>query len=363
METGLSKLWRVRQTGERYYRATIGPALGLRWPGLNLSLLYWIRASIYSLSAQQFGGIRILAMERVGISLRYEEVTDVSELASDLEALHDIGPDFVEVSPQGLGIIVGGKLDRESLVAVKEVLAEAEMKYTIHPPLRLNLMDLDRLELQRNILESSVRFAGEIGAPIVVCHAGVRDNRSHVRHSLSAQLSMERSVLREVGNLAGEVGVTIAIENWCPIEPLITGERYTYSIWPSELAAQVAEVEHPSVGLCLDVGHAFIASTFYGFDLVKECSSAAPLVRHLHLHDNLGHPEITSESEPTERLAFGLGDLHLPPGKGSIPLAELFSKIEFTQAETCCVELPANTSRAVCKMSLDSARDLVELSR
>lgn len=96
----------------------------------------------------------------------------------------------------------------------------------------------------------------------------------------------------------------IADENWCPIEPLINGDHYTYSVWPAELAGQVAAVDHPSVRICLDVGHAFVASTFHGFDFIEECAVAAPFVRHLHLHDNLGRPEPWTEGEPSERSGW-----------------------------------------------------------
>lgn len=67
--------------------------------------------------------------------------------------LHVVGPDFVEVCPQGLGIIVGSQIDWDRLAPVKKALAAADLEYTVHPPLRLNLMDLDRLELQRSILD------------------------------------------------------------------------------------------------------------------------------------------------------------------------------------------------------------------
>lgn len=82
-----------------------------------------------------------MSVHRVGISLRHEDVADVAELADDLEMLQDLGPDFVEVCPQGLGIIVGGQIDWDRLAPVKEALAAADLEYTVHPPLRLNLMD------------------------------------------------------------------------------------------------------------------------------------------------------------------------------------------------------------------------------
>ena len=49
-----------------------------------------------------------MSIERLGISLRYEDVADAARLADDLAMLHEVGPDFVEVCPQRLGIIVGG---------------------------------------------------------------------------------------------------------------------------------------------------------------------------------------------------------------------------------------------------------------
>lgn len=303
-----------------------------------------------------------MSVPRLGISLRYEEVASAAKLAEDLEMLAEIGADFVEVCPQGLGIIVGGRIDWDRLEPVKEALASSDLEYTVHPPLRLNLMDLERLELQRNILESGVLFAGEISASAVVCHAGVRYNRQHAHHNLLAQMSAERDALREVGDLAGELGVTIAVENWCPIQSLIGGDHYTYSVWPSELAGQVAAVDHPAVGVCLDIGHAFVASTFHGFDFLRECATAAPTVSHLHLHDNLGRPEPVREPEPTERLAYGVGDLHLPPGKGDIPLDELFSEIEFPKNPAACVELPAQTSSTVAQEALKDARVLIGLN-
>lgn len=147
-----------------------------------------------------------MSVDRVGISLCYDDLTDGSRLVEDLDVLKDIGPDFVEVCPQRLGSIVGGRIDWGRLTVVKEMLNAAGLEYTVDLPLRLNLMDLDRLKLQRSILESEVGFAGEIGASIVVCHVGVRDNRRHARHSLGVQLAAERTVLREVGDLAGNLG-------------------------------------------------------------------------------------------------------------------------------------------------------------
>lgn len=147
------------------------------------------------------------------------------------------------------------------------------------------------------------------------------------------------------GEIAGRLGVTIAVENSYPEPSVLNGERYAYAARPSELAGQVSGMDHPAVGVCLDVGHAFVAASFYGFDFVRECAEIAPLVRHLHLHDNLGRPDPGGESRLSERHAYGLGDLHLPPGHGAVPLEELLEAASFAGPPTCCVELLPDLQR------------------
>ena len=124
-----------------------------------------------------------MAFRSVGTNLSWPYTDGVSGLAEDLEALKSAGPDFVEVWPQNLGVILGGSLDANRLRTVGELL-EAELAYTVHAPLEVNLMDLSTHGLQRDVLNSSLRFAKDIGAEVVVCHAGP--------HVTSAAYSCER---------------------------------------------------------------------------------------------------------------------------------------------------------------------------
>jgi len=41
----------------------------------------------------------------------------------------------------------------------------------------------------------------------------------------------------------------------------------------------------------------------------------------------------------SEHTVYGLGDLHLPPGRGTIPLGDLLRRVSFPENPTCCVEL------------------------
>ena len=302
-----------------------------------------------------------MALERIGINFSSRRLADESALAEDLEELKSASPDFVEVGPHGLGVILGGRLNEGRAAQVEKVLASAGHAYTVHAPHALDLMDLGTRDLQRDALETSVRFAARIGAPVVVCHAGKRVSLRDSRRRLDDQLAAERTVLRELGEIAYNLGVTIAVENSYPEPPIVRGTTYAYAAWPSGLAGQVAAVEHQAVGICLDVGHAAVASSFFGSDLLKECAVAAPLVRHVHLHDNLGYPDLTEggESRVAERLAYGIGDLHLPPGSGAIPLEKLFENIPFPQARTCCVELYPGL-RHLAKETLAAAREFLK---
>lgn len=302
-----------------------------------------------------------MAFGRIGINLSQSRLAERRELAEDLRELEAVGPDFVEVAPHRLGVILGGRLNEKRTAEVEAVLVAAGHAYTVHAPHALDLMDLDTHGLQRDVLESSVRFAARIEAPVVVCHAGKRVALRDARHRLDDQLAAERDALREIGEVASGLGVKIAVENSYPEPPIVRGTTYAPSAWPSGLAGQVAAVDHPAVGICLDVGHAAVAASFFGFGYLKECAAAAPLVHHVHLHDNLGRPDLAEggESRVSERLAYGIGDLHLPPGKGTVPLEKLFRSTVFPQNPTCCMELFPGL-RHPAKEALSSARELLQ---
>ncbi len=303
-----------------------------------------------------------MAFRSVGINQPWRRPDSFFGLAEDLEASKHAGADFVELMPHDLGVILGGNLDASRLLPVQELLLEANLAYTVHAPLEINLMDLAARDVQRDVLDASLRFAGGIGAGIVVCHAGQRIASRDARYSFKEQLAAERRALREAGDLAGELGVTIAVENYYPELPIVRGAVYDYSVWPSELAEQISAVDHPAVGLCLDVGHAALASEVFGFDYFEECAVAALLVRHVHLHDNLMKTNLIGEPPVSEHPVYGLGDLHLPPGRGTIPIEDLFRRVDFPNDPSCCVELSPECYPLVTE-ALHTARELRELAR
>ncbi len=288
-----------------------------------------------------------MTIASVGIHLPHVRLDGTRELAEDLAFTRSLEPDFVEIWPQSLGVILGGSLDAFRLREIRDLLLDADLAYTVHAPLEINLMDLTTPDLQRDTLDASLRFAQEIGAETVVCHAGQRIGTRDFRHSMAEQLNAERNALRRAGDRADDLGLALAVENYYPELPIVQGEIYDYSVWPAELAARISDVDHPAVGVCLDVGHAALAAGVFGFDYFEACAAAAPLVRHLHIHDNLRRSNLTGVPPVSEHAAYGLGDLHLPPGAGNIPLRELFRRVDFPRNPSCCVELsPDLYSRA-----------------
>ena len=298
-----------------------------------------------------------MAFRSVGTNLSRLYLDNLYQLSEDLETLKGAGADFVEIWPHHLGVILGGSLDEIRLRTARDLLLEADLAYTVHAPLEVNLMDPTSPALQRDVLDASLRFAHAIGAEVVVCHAGQRVAARDFRHSMGDQLIDERSALRRAGDLAEDLDLAIAVENYYPELPIVRGELYDYSVWPSELAEQIYKVRHPAVGICLDVGHAALAAGVFDFDYIEECAALAPLVRHVHLHDNLQRTNLTDEPAISEHTVYGLGDLHLPPGRGTIPLGDLFRRMNFPESPSCCVELsPENFSQV--PEALQAARAL-----
>ena len=67
----------------------------------------------------------------------------------------------------------------------------------------------------------------------------------------------------------------------------------------------------------------------------------APVSGHMHLHDSFGRPTTVRKFySDAERVAYGMGDLHLPLGWGAIPFETLLPGKPFLPGTVMIVELP-----------------------
>jgi len=264
---------------------------------------------------------------------------DLEVLGRELDYYRDIGFTHVELSPHGVGAIRGGVLNQERLRELKTLLARYPFRYAVHGPNPLNLMNADPDTLDRPAFIASLEFTAALDAEVMVYHAGrylaeedfllspqpyphEEDfllSPQPYPHAEKREVLWERekALLYQMGEIAARHGVTIAVEN---ARPYLNAPGYCYGESLVLLARMIREVGHCSVGATLDIGHAYLAARRYGWNLYDGVEAVAPLVRHIHLHDNFGRCSASYERKQYEMAAMGRGDMHMPIGWGEIPV-------------------------------------------
>lgn len=259
---------------------------------------------------------------------------DLEKLEKWLVLFESLGFDHVEIPPHGLDVIIGGNINRKRLEKIKSILQQFRLNYTVHAPDFLNLMDSKNIDLQKAVFRASLEFTYEIRGRLLVYHAGkVPADYTKDEALLEDLKAMERELLREFSNSISNTDILIGVEN-ADVDPsIVFGKKYAYSALIDKLVEQVSKIGKPNVGITFDFGHAKVASTYFGFDYFSSIMLASPYINSLHVYDSFGKPNYMDESLPYMfQLIYGLDDLHLPLGWGDIPLGEIFSKLEISQA-------------------------------
>jgi sugar phosphate isomerase/epimerase len=261
---------------------------------------------------------------------------DLATLSARLDRLEWAGVEVVELMPDRAWVLIGGEINHRRLTRLQAVLADRPLRYTMHAPAALNLFDRVRPDLHERLFQSSIEVAAAIGAEILVYDAGRRLPGRVDVFDLEALLAHERSSLRRFGGHAAEHGIRIAVENLTPAAEATASMPDTplpYGADLRRLAEHVAAVDNAAVGICLDIGHAYLFETVTRGFLLEAVAAAAPWTAHLHIHDNFGWPEATVHmpAQP-DRRAVGEADLHLPIGWGTIPFETIFDSIAFPRA-------------------------------
>ena len=251
----------------------------------------------------------------------------LSALRETLDRIAGIGFTHAEISAKSLAVACGGRLLPRRLEALHVALDGVPVRLTVHgtnvsSARAGNLMDVTTPN-QRRVAEADLALAAAIGAEVLVLHSGSLRDVYLDDDALALAMAAERDALRALGDDAGRHGILIAVENIDPVGIYLA--RRAYGLRLDALAEQVARVDHPQVGICLDIGHAYLAAAYLGFDYLSAIRDVAPRVVHLHLSDNLGRTMLDGEVDLSERLALGDGDLHLLPGWGAIPLPDVFA--------------------------------------
>lgn len=263
---------------------------------------------------------------RLGVGITVKGIAaDLSNFGGSLDELTTIGCETAELPMAELGLVVGGRLCREQLARVIGVVRGRALRYTAHGPLAVNLLiGSDRLPRHLEVLRAAMAAAAEIGVERFVLHAGY--TRPDDDHALEAAYAGQRETLSRLGDEARSLGLLLCVEN---IYPGFDGEQVTPS--PSRLAAELALIDHPAIAATLDFGHARLHAAKTGGDFEAEIAALAPFARHVHVHDGFGRPDNGWTPSPGEKLAFGLGDLHLPIGWGDTPWDRVWEVCRFPE--------------------------------
>ena len=251
----------------------------------------------------------------------------LDRMRRDLDHFSDLKIAAVEIPVHGLDAIVHGRLNRTRTLSIRNILHGYEFAYSVHSPNPLNLMDRDHGALHYQVFRASLEFASEIGAGVLVYHAGryVPEEAfsipGYVEFTDADRASLLDREACAVRDLADEFpDVFICIEN---ARPYLYHSPYCYAENPWELLEQVARIARPNVRVNLDTGHLYMAAKHHRFDAVDAAAALRNVIAHAHVHDNFGLSIYHNEKQQTHLVPFGRGDAHMPVGWGEIPIGTI----------------------------------------
>ena len=244
------------------------------------------------------------ATARLGLSIPY----DWWPAAPILKEIEAAGFTYVQVPSPPPSVLIHPRDVHRHASALSETLGTSGLRPVLHGPgsVRVGSRHGDLA------LQGLISYAAEVGASHVVYHAA---NLPDEPASEDGRLAETRS-LAALAKHAERLGVIIALENLAPVYPAPDALSFT----PMILRTMVKRISSPAVGLCLDVGHSNIVAALRHTDPLELIRPALDRTVIFHLHDNLGDRHDHSGSPELDPLKL---DLHLAPGRGTVPWQRL----------------------------------------
>lgn len=293
-----------------------------------------------------------------GISAHMRGAGDLSDFGAELDMIEALGVDSIEIPTFDLDLVIGGRIRRPQLAALKRATAGRQVIYSVHGPLAINFMDETyRHPRHLDVLEASLEVAAEIGAENYVLHSGMTPVQQG--DGIEAAYARQRAALATAGDMARRHGLVLCVET------LFAGfDGSGHASSPARLAAELAAVDHPNVMATIDFSHSYLKLDYDGRrgDFVSEIKALAPYARHLHMHDSFGRQDDIWVYTEGERLAYGHGDLHLPVGWGDIPWEALMAECTFAEGVLFNIELEKRYWYAA-QEAVDATRALAATAR
>ena len=292
-----------------------------------------------------------------GISA-HKRANDLSDFDEELDMIEALGVEAIELPTYDMDIVVGGRIRKPQLDALRRSCAGRDVIYSVHGPLAINFMDEAwRLPRHFEVLKASLEVAAEVGAEHYVIQSGLVAQQQG--DGVEAACLRQREWLATAGDVARDNGLILCVET------LFAGyEGKGISLSASRLARELAAINHPAVLATLDFSHALLKLDYDGRrdDFLAEIKAIAPWSKHLHVHDSFGRQDDIWMFTDGERVAYGHGDLHLPVGWGNIPWTTIVEECEFPEGVLFNIELKERYWYAA-QETVDATKHLAETAR
>ncbi len=282
--------------------------------------------------------------ERLGLNVHRDAWPTPSVLAGNVAA----GFGWVQVHTPPAPMLADRRHGLRHARALREQLTDSGLRLVLHGPDDLSAGSA----AQDRAFEGLLDYAAEAGAELVAYHGlnfAEADGPAAARIRERALLE-ERSLVTLLQR-AHSLGVTVAIENLAPVYP--GPARLCHD--PIAVRDLVRRLGSPAAGMLLDLGHLHITADATRSDPAVILAACAEDVVLLHVHDNLGARRRHLDAPGADPLKL---DLHLPPGRGSLPWdrvtasvlsheAPLMLEVEPSQRPPLLADLAASAARAL----------------
>ena len=292
------------------------------------------------------------AVRGIGFSSGVSEDPNFEQLRGNLDEAAALGVEFAELPIFAMDLIAGGRILPAQIRRLKEAIAGRGLGFTAHGPIAINFMQGPELIARHLAVASAAAgVAAEIGAAHLVLHTGHIPAQNEA--AIEAAYAAQRGAFAALGEIAAQHSIIIAVEN------IFVSDANSHTALPSRLAREIEDIGHPNIRGCLDFSHAALTSAARGADYFTEVEALARVAKHLHLHDSFGDPLQLRTYTRSERVAYGLGDLHLPLGWGNLPWADMMARFVFEPDVIFNLELPVPYWFALTE-SVEAMRDMAQ---
>ena len=249
--------------------------------------------------------------DRIGLNVHRDAWPTTATLADQRAA----GFAWVQVHTPPRAMLAERRHALRHARALRGELDGTDLRLLLHAPDDLSAGTLEHDAALDGLLD----YAAAAGAELIAYHGlnfAEGEGPAAARLRERAQLE-ERSLIPRLQR-AHSLGITVAIENLAPVWAGGAASRRRCHD-PLAVRDLVRRLASPAAGMLLDLGHLHITADASRADLAAVLTACAPDVVLFHAHDNLGCRR-TVDAPGIDPIKL---DLHLPPGRGTVPWARV----------------------------------------